>query len=177
VGSGRNASATPIRTTCASGTGDLRSPNRCWPPGPRRTNEAATLVDGVLEGKGSEVATIGPDLHHARPLTRQSPLVSPVGSGVRYVRHAKGHTRHEPNRDRVPTVTCDESDHLMDISITDEQAELLREVLDRTIRDLRYEISDTDRPDFKRMLKAREATLRELIAPLGGTLPDAPMNS
>ncbi len=69
------------------------------------------------------------------------------------------------------------ANHLMDISVTDEQAELLREVLDRTIRDLRYEIADTDRPDFKRMLKAREATLRELIAPLGGTLPDAPLGS
>ncbi len=65
----------------------------------------------------------------------------------------------------------------MDISITDEQAELLREVLDRTIRDLRYEIADTDRADFKRMLKARESNLRELIAPLGGTLPDAPLKS
>ncbi len=64
----------------------------------------------------------------------------------------------------------------MDISITDEQAELLREVLDLTIRDLRYETSDTDRPDFKRALRAREATLRELIAPLGGMLPDAPMD-
>lgn len=64
---------------------------------------------------------------------------------------------------------------LVDLTLNHEKAELLREVLDRTIRDLRYEISNTDRADFKRTLRSREVLLREMIEPLGGMLPDSPL--
>jgi hypothetical protein len=64
----------------------------------------------------------------------------------------------------------------MELTLTADQAEILREVLDSTLREIRYEIADTDRPDFKRKLKDRETILRELLAPLGGPLPDAPIS-
>lgn len=61
------------------------------------------------------------------------------------------------------------------VTLDDAQAALLRELLDRALRELRYERADTDNPEYKRMLRDREATLRAVLEPLGGPLPDAPL--
>ncbi|MGE0731833.1 MAG: inorganic diphosphatase [Acidimicrobiia bacterium] len=62
----------------------------------------------------------------------------------------------------------------VDIKLDAAQEELLRELLDHDLRDLRYEIADTDRSDFKRKLKAREQVLRAILDQVGGPLPDPP---
>jgi hypothetical protein len=61
----------------------------------------------------------------------------------------------------------------MTLELDDEQAALLREVLDHALRDLRYEIADTDNSRYRDALKEREAALRDLLSPLGGPLNDA----
>jgi hypothetical protein len=60
----------------------------------------------------------------------------------------------------------------VNLHLTEEHVEVLREVLDAALRDLRFEIADTDTPDYKHRLRRREALLRQLLAPLGGPLPD-----
>jgi hypothetical protein len=62
----------------------------------------------------------------------------------------------------------------MEIRLDPEQVELLREVLDGAYRDLRYEVADTDRADYKRNLRAREEQLRAILDLVGGPLPDRP---
>lgn len=54
----------------------------------------------------------------------------------------------------------------MELQLTDDQAAVLREVLDEAIRDLNFEISNTDNPEFKRGLKARQEALREIFGQL-----------
>ena len=58
------------------------------------------------------------------------------------------------------------------LELDDGQVELLRGVLDVTLRDLRYEIADTDNSRYRAGLKEREQALRDLLTPLGGPLPD-----
>lgn len=58
----------------------------------------------------------------------------------------------------------------MQLDLSNDQATLLREVLDSTYRDLRMEIADTDNPDFKHALRDRESALRDLLDRLGGPL-------
>lgn len=60
----------------------------------------------------------------------------------------------------------------MKLELDDAQAELLRGILDHTLRDLRYEIVATDKVAYKRELVEREETIKSLLEPLGGPLPD-----
>ena len=59
----------------------------------------------------------------------------------------------------------------MHLDLDTAQVELLREVLDSTYRDLRYEIADTDNSVFKTHLRQREQALQTLLAMVGGPLP------
>lgn len=60
----------------------------------------------------------------------------------------------------------------MQLNLDDDDALLLREVLDSTFRDLKYEIADTDDWDFKQELKQRESRISAILDQVGGTLPD-----
>ena len=60
----------------------------------------------------------------------------------------------------------------MNLQLEPAQVDLLREVLDSTFRDLRYEVADTDNSTFKTELRNRERALRELLDLVGGPLPD-----
>ena len=62
----------------------------------------------------------------------------------------------------------------MDLRIDDAHVGLLRDVLDAALRDLRFEIADTDNAQYKQQLRERESVLRDLLEPLGGPLPDRP---
>ena len=53
---------------------------------------------------------------------------------------------------------------MLHIDLTVEERDLLEEMLDVCLADLRVEVSDTDRHDYKQMLKRREALLRKIIA-------------
>lgn len=60
----------------------------------------------------------------------------------------------------------------MTLDLNPQQTEVLREILDNALRDLRYEIADTDNHRYKQDLKAREDIIRSLLDPLGGPLPN-----
>lgn len=68
-----------------------------------------------------------------------------------------------------PRGTC------VDLTLSDEDAELLRDVLDSVCRDLSYEIADTDSYEFRQDLKARRERLRGVLDELGGPLEDRPI--
>ena len=53
---------------------------------------------------------------------------------------------------------------MLHVDLTVAERELLEEMLDACLADLRAEVSDTDRHDYKQMLKEREALLRKVIA-------------
>jgi hypothetical protein len=60
----------------------------------------------------------------------------------------------------------------MNLHLEPGQETLLREILDSTYRDLRYEVADTDNSEYKRRLREREQALRALLDQVGGPLPD-----
>jgi hypothetical protein len=53
---------------------------------------------------------------------------------------------------------------MLHIDLTVEERDLLEEMLDSYLSDLRGEISDTARHHYKEMLKQREVVLRKIIA-------------
>lgn len=56
----------------------------------------------------------------------------------------------------------------MQLDLNDQDAQLLREVLDGVVRDLSPEIADTDNPGYRRMLNARRDQLLGILGRLGG---------
>ena len=62
----------------------------------------------------------------------------------------------------------------MNLQLDQSQVDLLREVLDSTYRDLRYEIADTTLSGYKQQLRDRETAVRAVLDLVGGPLPDAP---
>ena len=58
----------------------------------------------------------------------------------------------------------------MQINLDDGDAEIMRDVLDHTLRELRMEISQTDNHRCKRDLKEREERIRGLLDQVGGPL-------
>ena len=55
---------------------------------------------------------------------------------------------------------------MLHVDLNDEEKELLSEVLDSYIGDLRYEIGDTDSKDYRDRLKAKEQLLKKIRASL-----------
>jgi hypothetical protein len=53
------------------------------------------------------------------------------------------------------------------IQLSDEEAEILKSVLEEYISDLRMEVSNTDSMDFREALKHKEAILKRLAGQLG----------
>ena len=51
----------------------------------------------------------------------------------------------------------------MELQLDSSQADLLREVLDMALRDLRHEISSTDNMEYTRTLKEREQMMRSIL--------------
>lgn len=51
----------------------------------------------------------------------------------------------------------------MELTLEEPEVEILREILDGSLRDLKYEIANTDNLTFKRKLKAREALMRSIL--------------
>lgn len=49
------------------------------------------------------------------------------------------------------------------IELTEEEQELLIEILDSTVSDIKYEIADTDNSQFKEKLRSRKAALSRLL--------------
>lgn len=55
---------------------------------------------------------------------------------------------------------------VVQIEMTPEEAQILLEILEVYLSDLRMEIADTDQMDFREGLKRREVFLKELIQKL-----------
>ena len=55
---------------------------------------------------------------------------------------------------------------MIHLELTKEDAEMLAEVLDSALSDLRYEISNTDSLDYREALKLRKATLTNVLGQL-----------
>ncbi len=53
------------------------------------------------------------------------------------------------------------------LNLSPEQAEVLKQTLTSYLSDLRLEISATDNHDFREQLKAKEETLKAILADLG----------
>lgn len=60
----------------------------------------------------------------------------------------------------------------MQVEFTDAEVELMQQVLDREMRDLSFEIADTDNSRFRDELRARRDTMSGLLDKFGGSLPD-----
>ena len=58
----------------------------------------------------------------------------------------------------------------MELQLTDDEAVMVRSLLDLAMRDLRSEIAGTDKVSFRRSLKADEDTIRGVLDRLGGPL-------
>jgi len=52
---------------------------------------------------------------------------------------------------------------MIQIELSPKEAEMLRDVLERYLPELRREIADTDKKEFRRFLEAREVFMNELI--------------
>jgi len=53
------------------------------------------------------------------------------------------------------------------LDLNDKQQEILREILDSAVSDLRYEIADTDNSEFKDNLKVRRDEVAAILEKLG----------
>ena len=52
------------------------------------------------------------------------------------------------------------------LTLTEEQREMLREILQSYLSDLRMEVADTDSYDYRQPLKRKEEFLKELLVDL-----------
>ena len=55
------------------------------------------------------------------------------------------------------------------LEFSDQDAPMLREILDSTRSDLRYEIANTDSKDFRDQLRVKQDLLERLLAQLADT--------
>ncbi|MCJ7725287.1 MAG: hypothetical protein MUP76_02695 [Acidimicrobiia bacterium] len=60
------------------------------------------------------------------------------------------------------------------IEFTDDEMELMQRLLDGEIRDLNYEVADTDTSSFRDELRQHRENVRTLLDKFGGPLEDKP---
>jgi len=58
---------------------------------------------------------------------------------------------------------------MIQLDLTDDEAALLKEFLESTLKNLSYEIADTDTSEFRDQLKARRDALTRISQALGVT--------
>ncbi len=61
----------------------------------------------------------------------------------------------------------------MQVEVTDEQAELLRELLDIALHELNFEIASADLPSYRESLRQRRTTVQSVLDMVGGPIPNA----
>jgi len=62
---------------------------------------------------------------------------------------------------------------MLKLDLTPEEQDVLRQVLEDALSDLRMEIADTDSYDYRTMLKGRKAVLAKALAALQADEPGA----
>ena len=55
---------------------------------------------------------------------------------------------------------------MAEVTLTDREEKMLKEILESYLSDLRMEVADTDRKEYRDELKVEEAFLKDLIAKL-----------
>jgi hypothetical protein len=75
----------------------------------------------------------------------------------------------ETSAEQLTTVGTERMKRMVQIEITSEEAQMLMEILEAYLSDLRMEIADTEQMDFREGLKRREVFLKELIQRLKET--------
>jgi len=60
----------------------------------------------------------------------------------------------------------------LQIDVTDDTAEVLREVLDIALHDLNCEIAAADLPSYRKTLRDKREKLQQVLATLGGAIPN-----
>lgn len=60
------------------------------------------------------------------------------------------------------------------INLSSDQAEILTQVLEDYVSDLRMEVANTDSQDFREDLKKKETFLKDLLSQLGRTAAEKP---
>jgi len=58
---------------------------------------------------------------------------------------------------------------MIQLDLSEEEVQILKEVLESAHSDLRMEIADTDRKDFRDTLKGRKAVIAKALESLGGS--------
>lgn len=58
---------------------------------------------------------------------------------------------------------------MIQLNLTQEEASILKDLLEDYLSDLRMEVADTDMQDFRDRLKQEEATIKKILGTLGGT--------
>lgn len=53
---------------------------------------------------------------------------------------------------------------MLQLDLTDEDQQILADLLEERIGELRLEVADTDRAEYREMLKNRERVLKKLLA-------------
>ncbi len=66
---------------------------------------------------------------------------------------------------------------MIQLELSGEETSILVEVLESAYSDLRMEIADTDRKDFRDMLKERKAVIAKALAALGRPVTGAGTNA
>ena len=56
---------------------------------------------------------------------------------------------------------------MIELELSEDERQVLEEVLEAAASDLRMEIANTDSYDFRQMLKSRKQTLRKVLAAIG----------
>ncbi len=56
---------------------------------------------------------------------------------------------------------------MIQISLTDDEASILKQTLATYLSDLRMEIADTDQQEFREQLKSEEAVLKKILGEIG----------
>ncbi|HKI96200.1 MAG TPA: hypothetical protein VJ992_13010 [Gemmatimonadales bacterium] len=59
----------------------------------------------------------------------------------------------------------------LELDLTTHEQEILREMLEQHLSDLRMEIADTERMEFRDMLKERKEVIRKILDVLPATTP------
>ncbi len=66
-------------------------------------------------------------------------------------------------RDRQAKHTCGRRIPMLDVDLTYEEKAMLADILGNTLSDLRMEIADTDRLDYRNMLKKQKDVIQKVI--------------
>ena len=68
----------------------------------------------------------------------------------------------KPNALFEPVIAEERRQPMVQLKITEEEREPLMEILENDISDLRMEIADTDRREYREMLKNREVLMKKI---------------